>query len=461
MHLAGSMMSTNSFSSSSPGFPARQQNSQYSPYVSPSLRQQGQRFNYAPSPYPRPRSSASKPNPALSGETISYPIDDFSPANEYYYRSEQPYSNNYGSNASDKNGRIGSSYGSGDYGSPSSEYYSCNEDSFRSPMNSMSPHGNYQSSGYPGTKSQYSPFSSGFGGSPNKQPPGFQGSGYGGSPLGQQKRRGFGQRRFTQGRNGVPTAQKRGATSGFLYQGSGSGVDGSAFQNTPTKKPRVSVRCEICNIDFTSDIPYKMHLAGAKHMKKVKSKEVLETMETQGQVPQAKDNYYYCEHCQVMANSSQQLQMHLDGTKHKNKVRKLNEGDNKTEDTPKNDEVTEDTEPKPAKMSKFYCDVCSLSLNSEIQLTQHLASKKHDAKVKGEPFPVKKKARKFTDAPANGNEISDGAAPSTETTNDTEKSEDATTAEPAATTTTTTTTQQKTYAVQELGSSFVPGGVLQ
>lgn len=451
-------MSTNSFNSSSPGFAARQQNSQYSPYVSPSVRQQGQRFNYhAPSPYPRPRSSASKPNPALSGDTISYPIDE-----EYYFRSEQPYSNSYGSSANDKNGRFGSGYGSGDYGSPSSEYYSCNEDSFRSPMNSMSPHGNYQSSGYPGTKNQYSPFSSGFGGSPNKQPPNFQGSGYAGSPVQQQKRRGFGPRRFTQGRNGMHGAQKRGP-SGF-YQGSAGGVDGSAFQNTPAKKPRVSVRCEICNIDFTSDIPYQMHLAGAKHMKKVKSKEVLESMETQGQVPQAKDNYYYCEHCQVMANSSQQLQMHLDGTKHKNKMRKLNESDeNKTEETPKSDEVTEDAGPKPAKMSKFYCDVCSLALNSEIQLTQHLASKKHEAKVKGEPLPVKKKARKFTDAPpANGDETSDAVEP-TVTTNSTEKSEDATTgaaAVPAAAT--TTTTQQKTYGgVQELGSSFVPGGVLQ
>nr|CAD7195806.1 unnamed protein product [Timema douglasi] len=163
----------------------------------------------------------------------------------------------------------------------------------------------------------------------------------------------------------------------------------------------------------------------------VKSQEILKILETSGQsfTRDQETKILKCEICEVVVNSSQQLQTHLadwlqggreeskggckgkegspKGNKHKQRALKkvssgslgvgkpvpgntvstsIADGVNYTQDGV---EVTVSGDsgsgsagegPKEAdspRTSKFYCEVCNVSLNSEIQLDQHMTARKH------------------------------------------------------------------------------------
>lgn len=158
--------------------------------------------------------------------------------------------------------------------------------------------------------------------------------------------------------------------------------------NLPTSKEKVSVHCKLCNIDFSSDIPYQMHLNGAKHAKKLKSLEILHVLQEDGNAVKTQDTNatLKCDVCGVFVNSSQQMQLHLTGAKHKAKVARKNPGNAQeiSSSMPLGDDGP------AAKMGKFFCETCNLSLNSEQQLQQHVTSLKHKNKVEGIVVPSKK-----------------------------------------------------------------------
>nr|CAD7568756.1 unnamed protein product [Timema californicum] len=125
----------------------------------------------------------------------------------------------------------------------------------------------------------------------------------------------------------------------------------------PTKKIPVICRCDVCNLEFSGQVVLDTHLAGAKHAKKyiaitgvvprelaqlksaclvcsyetcisisarlaeglraqlgkVKSQEILKILETSGQsfTRDQETKILKCEICEVVVNSSQQLQTHL------------------------------------------------------------------------------------------------------------------------------------------------------
>ncbi|KAK2551516.1 Zinc finger protein 385D [Acropora cervicornis] len=76
-------------------------------------------------------------------------------------------------------------------------------------------------------------------------------------------------------------------------------------------------------------------------------------------------NELYCEFCGLEANSKLQMQMHLQGTKHKNAV------------------TTSAllTACDGTKKGMFYCFQCHMNFNSQSQLEQHTSSHKHQKKV--------------------------------------------------------------------------------
>ncbi|KAJ9601343.1 hypothetical protein L9F63_000481, partial [Diploptera punctata] len=92
----------------------------------------------------------------------------------------------------------------------------------------------------------------------------------------------------------------------------------------PTKKQAVTCKCEVCGLEFSGQIVLETHLAGAKHAKKVKSQEILKQLQSSGQTftRDEKTRILKCEVCDVVVNSSQQLQTHLAGNKHKQKALK-------------------------------------------------------------------------------------------------------------------------------------------
>lgn len=97
--------------------------------------------------------------------------------------------------------------------------------------------------------------------------------------------------------------------------------------NLPTKKPLV--RCEDCDLSFTSQAVLDTHLQGARHAKQVRSKNIMATLE-ETKISFTKDeetNGLKCNVCNVCLNSIQQLQTHLNGSRHK---KKLMRGNNKS-----------------------------------------------------------------------------------------------------------------------------------
>ncbi|GFW04383.1 zinc finger protein [Trichonephila clavipes] len=112
-------------------------------------------------------------------------------------------------------------------------------------------------------------------------------------------------------------------------------------------------------------------------------------------------------------------------------------------------------EPQPTKIFKFSCETCNLSVNSDIQLQQHLASKKHQAKVEGKPIQRKKLKRKKSDDDKAEDEIKTDkdatkAAAITGDTLDTDVKE-TNSAEP----------RKMIMGVKTLSASFVQGDTLQ
>ncbi|PSN49555.1 hypothetical protein C0J52_04985 [Blattella germanica] len=169
----------------------------------------------------------------------------------------------------------------------------------------------------------------------------------------------------------------------------------------------------------------------------VKSQEILKQLQSSGQTftRDEKTRILKCEVCDVVVNSSQQLQTHLAGNKHKQKALKKGALATTTAATTTTTAVSATTTttsaaaastatvtttattgtittnckvvpvgsdaagiaPTPAgevplgvqklpeaagaKANKYFCDTCNVSLNSEIQLEQHLGSRKHKDKL--------------------------------------------------------------------------------
>ncbi|XP_015112537.1 zinc finger protein 346 isoform X2 [Diachasma alloeum] len=165
--------------------------------------------------------------------------------------------------------------------------------------------------------------------------------------------------------------------------------------NLPTKKPLV--RCNDCDLCFTSQTVLDAHLQGARHAKQIRSKVIMATLE-ETKVAFTKDqeaNGLKCNVCNVCLNSIQQLQTHLNGNRHKKKVMK---GAWTGTDE---DEVKETAAPEPVpaptstKGGLLSCEACNKFFNSKAQYDVHIASKKHTQKM-SRSGPLKAKRRRFT-----------------------------------------------------------------
>ncbi|XP_058806556.1 zinc finger protein 346-like isoform X2 [Phymastichus coffea] len=137
----------------------------------------------------------------------------------------------------------------------------------------------------------------------------------------------------------------------------------------PTKKPQV--RCHDCGLDFTSQIVLDAHLQGSRHAKQLRSKNIMETLE-QTNIAFSKDevtNGLKCNPCNVLLNSIQQLQTHLNGNRHKKKLAK---GDwCGKEIVSKSDVILSRSNyaPQPVANSKLLaCKPCNKFFNSPSQL---------------------------------------------------------------------------------------------
>lgn len=106
--------------------------------------------------------------------------------------------------------------------------------------------------------------------------------------------------------------------------------------------------CEICDISVTSEVHMKLHLNGAKHAKKLRQ------LDAPPYAP-INDTISQC----LMAN-----------------------GGNGNMAEPKTNDGSIDFSVYRTPSGQYYCQVCNLTVSSEIMMKQHFGSKKHVKKIK-------------------------------------------------------------------------------
>lgn len=109
--------------------------------------------------------------------------------------------------------------------------------------------------------------------------------------------------------------------------------------------------CQICDISVTSEMHMRLHLAGAKHAKKLRQL---------GEPPYTSD--------QATATLSQCILDEVTMKRPKN--------------TNSSDSGQTDYSVFRTPSGQYYCQVCDLSVTSEVTLSQHFASKRHIKTIK-------------------------------------------------------------------------------
>ncbi|XP_063256491.1 zinc finger protein 385B isoform X2 [Prinia subflava] len=99
----------------------------------------------------------------------------------------------------------------------------------------------------------------------------------------------------------------------------------------------------------------------------------------------------YCSLCKVAVNSLSQLEAHNTGSKHKTMVEARNgAGPIKSYPRPGSRmKVQSGSKGSGLQNKTFHCEICDVHVNSEIQLKQHISSRRHKDRVAGKPMKPK------------------------------------------------------------------------
>ncbi|XP_069791961.1 zinc finger protein 385B isoform X2 [Narcine bancroftii] len=99
----------------------------------------------------------------------------------------------------------------------------------------------------------------------------------------------------------------------------------------------------------------------------------------------------YCSLCKVAVNSLSQLEAHNTGSKHKTMVEaRIGAGPIKSYPRPGSKaKLPNGTKGSGLQNKTFHCEICDVHVNSEIQLKQHISSRRHKDRVAGKPLKPK------------------------------------------------------------------------
>ncbi|XP_061583568.1 zinc finger protein 385A-like isoform X3 [Cololabis saira] len=226
-----------------------------------------------------------------------------------------------------------------------------------------------------------------------------------------------------------------------------------------TKRPIIT--CNVCQIRFNSESQAEAHYKGNRHARRVKGIETSKTTRSQdgdkqhppapmspspsGQSPSSPKpdpNYHkqalnassvdpglavlpetpspttspssgdleeekakkllYCSLCKVAVNSLSQLEAHNKGTKHKT-IMEARSGLGPIKAYPRlglkpsSEQGGELSSDPNTQERTFHCEICNVRVNSELQLKQHISSRRHRDGVAGKPNPLLNRHKKRTD----------------------------------------------------------------
>ncbi|CAO2600579.1 Zinc finger protein 385A [Lemmus lemmus] len=101
----------------------------------------------------------------------------------------------------------------------------------------------------------------------------------------------------------------------------------------------------------------------------------------------------YCALCKVAVNSLSQLEAHNKGTKHKT-ILEARSGLGPIKAYPRLGPPTPGEPEAPSQDRTFHCEICNVKVNSEVQLKQHISSRRHRDGVAGKPNPLLSRHKK-------------------------------------------------------------------
>ncbi|XP_066431861.1 zinc finger protein 385B isoform X2 [Eleutherodactylus coqui] len=99
----------------------------------------------------------------------------------------------------------------------------------------------------------------------------------------------------------------------------------------------------------------------------------------------------YCSLCKVAVNSLSQLEAHNTGSKHKTMLEARN-GAGPIKSYPRSGsrlKIQNSSKGSGLQNKTFHCEICDVHVNSEIQLKQHISSRRHKDRVAGKPMKPK------------------------------------------------------------------------
>ncbi|XP_073489855.1 zinc finger protein 385B isoform X2 [Aquarana catesbeiana] len=99
----------------------------------------------------------------------------------------------------------------------------------------------------------------------------------------------------------------------------------------------------------------------------------------------------YCSLCKVAVNSLSQLEAHNTGSKHKTMLEARN-GAGPIKSYPRSGsrlKILNGSKGSGLQNKTFHCEICDVHVNSEVQLKQHISSRRHKDRVAGKPMKPK------------------------------------------------------------------------
>ncbi|XP_056016836.1 uncharacterized protein LOC125681162 isoform X2 [Ostrea edulis] len=171
------------------------------------------------------------------------------------------------------------------------------------------------------------------------------------------------------------------------------------------------VYCKLCQVAFNSPKQAIQHYEGKNHAKKMKAAGIVQISETDKQHVKIDGAVFECKMCSVQVTCNEQLQSHLNGAKHKGKLRSLERAADSNRGrwggrgrgrgrgraghagfaVEEHNVVTIQTQQQSRKRGRdysnfrtpsgsYYCSICNVTVNGENQFAQHMDSRKHKSK---------------------------------------------------------------------------------
>ncbi|XP_039186467.1 zinc finger protein 385A isoform X8 [Crotalus tigris] len=159
-----------------------------------------------------------------------------------------------------------------------------------------------------------------------------------------------------------------------------------------TKAKRPIISCNVCQIRFNSESQAEAHYKGNRHARRVKGIEAARTRQKdsgsrEGDKPGSAGS---------PSSSTGESDSDRTGTKHKT-ILEARSGLGPIKAYPRLSPTTggEPGNQDPSAQERtFHCEICNVKVNSEIQLKQHISSRRHRDGVAGKPNPLLSRHKK-------------------------------------------------------------------